>query len=152
MIARDVMTPSPTTIVASEPISRAAQLMAQFDIGALPVIDNHQDRHLVGIITDRDIVIRHVAKGGSRDCCVSDHMTASNLHVTRPDTEIHDVIRVMAHDQVRRMPVVDDDKRVIGVIAQADVARQLGFTEPQVVGDVVEAISTPHYLEVKAGI
>lgn len=149
MIAHDIMTARPTVVFRNEPIRRAAQLMAQLDVGALPVVDDEKNGRLVGIITDRDIVLRHVAMGGSADCCIGDHMTARDLRMVHPDTDVQDVIGRMSRDQIRRVPVVDDDHRVIGIIAQADIARRLGSRSPNVVGEVLEEISTPHTLQMQ---
>lgn len=149
MRAFEIMATQPAVIGQSEPIARAAAVMAQLDVGALPVVDDYVNRRLVGIITDRDIVIRHEAKGGSKDCCVSDHMTQRDLEVVHPDADVHDVVGRMRRLQLRRLPVVDRDERIVGIISQGDVARHMAVREPVLVAEMVSEISTPHQLELQ---
>jgi CBS domain-containing protein len=145
MKARSLMTAQPVVIAECESLQRAAQIMSEIDVGALPVVDSYEHGHLVGIITDRDIVVRHVALGGSRDCCVKDHMS-HGIEVVHPDADVRDVLGRMAAQQVRRIPVVDDDHIVVGVITQADIARRIGPYDAEAVEDVVERISEPSVL------
>jgi CBS domain-containing protein len=146
MLAFEVMTASPTTVSGADSIQRAAQLMAQIDVGALPVVE---DGKLAGIITDRDIVVRHTAHGESRDCRVSDHMTVRDIQVVHPMTDVNDVIGRMEHYQVRRIPVVDDTGKLVGIIAQADIARHLIRPDVYKLGELIAGISTPHTLQLQ---
>ncbi len=133
---RDVMTENPITIDAAEPVSSAALLLRDHDIGSLPVT---QEGALYGMITDRDITTRLGAEGielesGSvRDVASTDAITVS------PETDLDEALRLMAHHQVRRLPVVEGD-RVVGILAQADIAHE---EEHEQVGKTVEAISDP---------
>lgn len=147
MLVSEIMTSKPAVVCSREPIRCAAELMAQFDIGALPVVDNYDERRLIGIITDRDIVVRHVAPGGSRDCTVDDHMSSNDVKAVRPDTDVRDALRVMGASQIRRMPVVNESGAVVGMIAQADIARRLGRVFPIAVEELLEEISTPRILQ-----
>ena len=122
MKAKTIMTKYPVVVAADDTIRHAAQLMAQIDVGALPVVDHCRSGRLVGMITDRDIVVRHVARGG-RDCCVKDHMTTHNIEFVHPDTDVRDVLGRMGHEQVRRIPVVDDDRVVVGIISRTDIEK-----------------------------
>ena len=117
-------------------IREAAEMMAELDAGALPV--GEQDR-LVGMITDRDIAIRAVAEGKSPDTRIRDVMTG-DVKYCFDDDEVHDVARNMADIQVRRLPVVNRDNRLVGIVAIADLA---AAEDAGVVGEAVAGISEP---------
>jgi CBS domain-containing protein len=117
-------------------IREAASLMAEINAGALPVSEN--DR-LVGMITDRDIVIRVVAQGISADTQVADVMTKEVLYCADTD-DLDDVARNMGKAQVRRLPVVNSDKRLVGIVSLGDLARS---DDPATVGRTVSRVSTP---------
>lgn len=143
MKARQLMTSDPFVITPAESIGRAAELLRDLEIGLLPVVDGVGTMRVKGVITDRDIVIRCVAREHAGRCTVADHMTAPPLATIDPDAEIRDVLALMEARQLRRILVVDSDGRLVGVIAQADVATKLGRTEPLEVEKLVEAISAP---------
>jgi CBS domain-containing protein len=128
-MTRDVRVANP-----GQTIREAAQMMAELDAGALPV--GEQDR-LVGMITDRDIAVRAVAHGKSPDTRVRDVMT-DDVKYCFDDDDVEDVARNMADIQVRRLPVVNRDKRLVGIVAIADIAAS---EEPEVVGEAVSGIS-----------
>jgi CBS domain-containing protein len=128
-MTRDVRVANP-----DQTIREAAQMMAELDAGALPV--GEQDR-LVGMITDRDIAVRAVAHGKSPDTRVRDVMT-DDVKYCFDDDDVEDVARNMADIQVRRLPVVNRDKRLVGIVAIADIAAS---EEPEVVGEAVSGIS-----------
>ena len=130
-MTRDVRVANP-----DQSIREAAQMMVDLDAGALPV--GAEDR-LVGMITDRDIAIRGVAKGRTPDTPVRDVMTA-DVKYCFEDEEIENVARNMAEIQVRRLPVVNRDKRLVGIIAIADLAAN---EDMEVVGAAVSGISEP---------
>ena len=117
-------------------IREAASLMAEIDSGALPVGEN--DR-LVGMVTDRDIVIRAVAQGKSVDTKIADVMSKEMLYCFDTD-EIDDVARNMGKARVRRLPVVNRDKRLVGIVSLGDVARNDDATN---IGETVTRVSTP---------
>lgn len=142
MKARDIMTPDPRVVTPAETVSRAAQIMRETDVGIIPVVDDEGSRRLRGVITDRDIAIRHVADGHHDDCAVSDHMS-EGLSSVGPDDDVQDVLRLMQREQVRRLPVVEDGDRLVGIIAQADIAVDLGADRPRDVSETVEEISQP---------
>lgn len=143
MIALELMTRSPAVIAADDTIANAADLMRTRGVGMLPVVDSLDELFLVGVITDRDIVVRHVALGHGADSKVRAHMTVDPLVTAAPLLPVSEVVERMTRFQVRRVPVVDARGVVIGVIAQADLARQLGPDDPELVERVVEAISRP---------
>lgn len=114
-------------------------MMAEHDVGLLPVVDDEQ--RLVGVVSDRDIVCRTIAQGlNPLELSVSDAMSQGDIWSVTPETEAESVHAVMQEHQVRRVPVVDRHGKCCGIIAQADVARQ--GTDPAV-ADVVQAVSRP---------
>jgi CBS domain-containing protein len=139
MKARELMTKDPAVVTPQEPIARAAQIMRDENIGAVPVVDDLSSMRLRGVITDRDIAVRHVAESHGNQCRVSDELTAGPLKTVTPDADAHEVMELMKREQVRRVPVVQGD-RLVGIIAQADVAKQ---EQAPAVGKVVERISEP---------
>jgi CBS domain-containing protein len=148
MKARDIMTSNPEAITPDEPISRAARMMRSIGIGAVPVVEDRSTMHLVGILTDRDLAMRHIAEGHTEDCPVRHAMTkredTRNFFTVRPEDTVVYVVELMSEHQVRRIPVVDDtDRRLVGIIALADVAREIGPRDPAEVVRLLEAISEP---------
>lgn len=142
MQAREIMTENPTCVVSSDSVRHAAQLMAEKGCGMLPVVDNQQEKHLVGIVTDRDITCRVVATG--MDCnsaTVQNAMTTEQFWSVKPNDSVDTVIDKMEEGHVRRLPVVDTENHVMGVIAMADVAQEVD--EEEVVAEVVEEVSKP---------
>jgi CBS domain-containing protein len=140
MKARDIMTSNPECVTASDSIQNAARIMRDSDVGIVPVVDDESSRRLRGVITDRDIAVRCVAEGRDGNCRVSDLMSG-DLVTARPDDDVSRVMDRMKTEQVRRIPVIDDSDRLVGIIAQADLA--LDGPSDQAVGDVVEKISEP---------
>ncbi len=141
MKARDLMTPNPDVVTPDELVTRAAELMRDRDVGIVPVVEDRATMKLRGVITDRDIAIRHVASGHDNSCRVADEVSKERLSTVHPDADVKDVMEVMKREQVRRVPVVEGDNRLVGIIAQADIAeRGPGGKE---VGKVVEKVSKP---------
>lgn len=143
MKARDLMTPRPHFVLPDEPVLRAAELMRDHDIGAVPVVDDPDGMILVGVITDRDLAIRHVAAAHHHDCPVSEHMTTDPLVTVAPRADVDDVMKKMKHFKVRRVMVTDGDGALLGVVAQADLVREEGDEHPRRVEKVLEEISEP---------
>lgn len=143
MKARELMTENPEFVTPDDTVTRAAQIMRDIDVGIVPVVDNPSSRKLQGVLTDRDIAIRHVAEGHQQDCPVRGHMSSGRLDTVHPDADQEEVLQKMERDQVRRIPVVDEDNRLLGIIAQADLATKLGSQEAERVEEVVEKISEP---------
>ncbi len=119
MKVREAMTQDVRLTSPDQTICDAAKIMAQIDAGALPV---EQDDRLVGVITDRDIAVRAVAKGKSPDTKVRDVMSREVLYCY-DDQDLDAVIRNMGAVKVRRLPVVDRDKRLVGIVSFGDLAR-----------------------------
>ena len=139
MRARDIMTPDPQCVTPSDTVTEAARIMRDSDVGIVPVIDDSNSMRLAGVITDRDIAIRCVAEGRDGTCRVSDLMSAEVV-TALPDDDVSRVMDRMKTEQVRRIPIVDGDQRLVGIIAQADIALE---TDDRSAGDVVEKISEP---------
>jgi CBS domain-containing protein len=143
MKAREIMTSNPSVVTPDEPVSRAAEIMRELDVGRVPVVDDRSSMRLQGVITDRDLAIRCVAEKHDAGCPVRNHMTTEHIDTVRPDTDVNEVMQTMEREQVRRIPVVNDDAQLTGIIAQADVALRLGGREPKKVAEVVERVSEP---------
>jgi CBS domain-containing protein len=135
---RDIMTPDPACCSPTSTVQEAALLMKEHDCGSIPVVDGR----LVGTITDRDIAVRGVAAGKGPDTPVRELMTQGPVTAS-PDDEVEVVREVMVAQLVRRVPVVDQDGKLVGIVAQADIAREEGAASDQEVGRIVEAISDP---------
>ena len=133
---RDVMTSNPKTCSSNASITEAAKAMSKQDVGPIPVVD--EDR-LVGLLTDRDIVVRGIADGSDPHVIKAGDIASRDIVTVRPDDDLDEVLRLMAQHQVRRLPVVEDG-RLVGVVAQADVAQE---AKEKDVGHLVEEISKP---------
>ena len=131
---RDVMTQNPTSCNPSASVVDAAKVMASEDVGSVPVV---KDGRLVGVVTDRDIVVRVLAEGRDPTSTTVGEVASSNLETVSPDDDLNTALRKMASSKVRRLPVVDGDE-LVGIVAQADVARQGNDSKT---GQVVEEIS-----------
>lgn len=142
MQAQELMTRDPACCTPDDPARRAAELMRQNDCGAIPVVDDDDSRQLLGMITDRDIAIRGVARGRGADARVEDLMTPGP-RACGPDANVEDVERIMTERQVRRVPIIDAGGALVGIIAQADLARNENGISDREVGQVVERISEP---------
>ncbi len=145
--AWQIMTEDPTTVTADTTLAVAAQLMRELDVGVIPVVDDDEGGRLVGVITDRDMVVRALADGKDGEATVGDHMTAEVTSVT-PGDSVHDVLDVMKHERVRRVPVTDADGRLVGIISQADLAVSyagLDMEREAEVEEAIERISEPRH-------
>lgn len=140
--ARDIMTESPAVCTPQTTAREAAQLMEQNDCGSLPVVENRDSMKLIGMVTDRDLALRILGRGQSPDTPIREAMT-SNVSSVKADDDLDAVERLMSEQQIRRVPVVDDQGRVIGIIAQADLARELQAVGSKDFSRVVEKISQP---------
>jgi CBS domain-containing protein len=128
------MTATPRSIESGESVVEAARLMASENVGSLPVVDGDQ---LVGIVTDRDLVLQVLAKDLDPSKVTISEVASENPVVAKPDEPLDAALQRMAQEQIRRLPVVDDG-RLVGILAQADVARE---ARPASTGEMVEQIS-----------
>jgi len=131
----EVMSDSPRCVTPETLISEAAELMEREDVGSLPVLDGEQ---LTGMVTDRDIVIRAIAQGKDPRGMPVGEIASPELVVVHADDDLSDALMLMASHQVRRLPVVDEGNRLVGILAQADIAT--GAREKDV-GEMVAEIS-----------
>ena len=132
---REVMTSNPRTIEPSTPIAEAAKTMRDDDVGSIPIVDGDQ---LWGTVTDRDITIRAVAEGRDLSSTTVGEIASRDLVTIDPQQDLDEALRLMAKHQVRRLPVVEEDGRLVGIVAQADVA-QVG--DDARTGETVQQIS-----------
>lgn len=137
MKIREAMTRDVRMVRPDQTIRDAAQLMAQMDIGSLPVQDN--DR-LVGMITDRDIAVRAIAQGKGADARVSDVMT-NEIKYCYEDQDVEEVTRNMGDQRLRRLPVMNRDKRLVGILSLGDLARDDQCQDEA--GEALSGISRP---------
>lgn len=133
---RDVMTKNPRTVSNSDTVSDAARRMRDEDAGLIPIVDG--DR-LMGVITDRDIALRVVADGRDASSMRVEEIASKSLVTVDPDQGLDEALKMMAEHQVRRLPVCEEDGRLIGIVAQADIAKHAGAKRT---GEVVEQISS----------
>lgn len=142
MKAREIMTPDPETVTPEEPISRAAQIMRTYDVGIVPVVSDPDSNNLIGVITDRDIAVRHVADSHMEDCTVGAHMTRDDIETVGETDDTATIMAAMKRREVRRIPVTNKNGKLVGVIAQADIAVADEIPKDQV-ADVVKTVSEP---------
>jgi len=140
--ARDLMTENPSCITPETTVQEAARMMESQDVGSLPVVESGSKR-LVGIVTDRDLAVRVLARGESGNLPVRDVMSQKDLACVRAEDDIDEIEKLMGRHQVRRIVVVDDKGGVVGVIAQADLARERKSVGAKDLGKVLEKISEP---------
>ena len=134
MKIRDVMTPNPRTVSPNDTVRAAAQIMQEADTGAVPVVDDGQ---VLAVVTDRDIVVRVVAEGGSFSSPVGDIATKSVICVT-PEMSTSEASDLMSEHQIRRLPVVEND-RLVGIVSIGDLAVKEGKDSRW--GDTLQSIS-----------
>lgn len=134
---REVMSERPRVASPETPVRQIAELMASEDVGAIPILEGEQ---LAGMVTDRDIVVRAIAKGKNPEGMAVREILSRDVVTVQPDQDLSDVLQLMAQHQVRRVPVVDEDKRLVGVVSQADVALE---AKEKAVGETVAEISKP---------
>ena len=139
MTVRTVMTERPACCTPNTSLTDVARLMVDNDCGEIPVIEDTTSRKLAGVITDRDIATRIVAKGrNSAEACACDCMTTDCVTVT-PDTSLEECCEVMENKKIRRVPVVDASGGVVGIVSLADVVRS---ARPSTTASVVKQVST----------
>ena len=135
---REIMTKDVSTANRDATLQDVAKLLRDGDIGILPIVDEDTNR-LVGLVTDRDIVVRAVAEGKGADSIVGDVMT-TELFTSKPDDFAFEAIRTMGDKQVRRVPIVDDEDVLQGIVSMADIA--LEMEDHQEVAEALEEISS----------
>lgn len=134
-LVRDAMTVNPRTVSPNDSVVDAAHIMEQEDVGSVPVVD--ADNILVGMITDRDITLRVVAAGKDPRSTAAGEVATRQVSPAYPDESLEAALEQMAYRQVRRLPVIEDD-RVVGILAQADVVHEV---KDKKIGQLIEEIS-----------
>jgi CBS domain-containing protein len=133
----DVMTPRPRSATPDTPLEEVARIMAAEDVGAVPLVEGER---LVGMVTDRDIVVRAISQGKDPRGMPARLAASSELVAVTADQDLDDALELMARNRVRRLPVVADGDRLVGILAQADVARE---AKEKATGETLQEISTP---------
>ncbi len=138
MQVKDVMTADPACCTPETSLTEVANLMVENDCGEIPVVDNNNSKVPVGAVTDRDIVCRVIAKGfNPGEKTAADCMSIPVITVTK-DSTVEDCCRLMEEKKIRRVPVVDDNGACCGIVALADIARQV---QQGIAGDVIKEVS-----------
>ncbi len=140
----EIMSKNPRSVSPDTPVSEAARVMREEDVGLVPVVERvggaETRGRLVGVVTDRDIAIRHVAEGRAADSPVGDVMSGG-VKTCGPNDSVEDAMALMGREQVRRLPIVDERGSLVGVVAQADLVRMSG--KERQAERTVEQISQP---------
>jgi len=138
---KDVMTRDPECCLATDPVTKVAQLMKREDVGSVPVVDQQNSKRLIGIVTDRDLVLNVLAEGTDYRGAIVQQAMSRNLVTCLGEDGLEHAMHLMSQHQIRRIPVVDGEQRVMGIISQADVATRVD--EPEKTADILEDISQP---------
>ena len=135
----EVMTKDPVCCLPNDSVTKAAELMKTENIGSIPVIENEQSQKLVGIVTDRDLALKIVAGALDAKSTKVETVMTRKVVTCLADDDLQKALDAMAEHQLRRIPVVDDNNRIVGIIAQADVATRVD--QPEKTAEVVKEIS-----------
>ena len=139
MKCKEIMTADPVCCLPGDTVDQAAQLMKDEDVGSIPVVADQKTKRLIGIITDRDLAVKVVAAARHIPSVTIEEVMSRNPVTCQADDDLQKVVDVMEEHQVRRIPVVDENNQIIGIIAQADIATRA--REPETTAEVVEEIS-----------
>jgi len=137
----EVMTRDPICCLSTDTASKAAQLMRVVDVGSIPVVEDEQTLKLVGIVTDRDLAMRVVADGRSANLTRVADVMSHEIITCRASDDLQKAVDAMSLHQLRRIPVIDDDHRIVGIISQADIATRVERSEE--IAEMVKEISQP---------
>ena len=138
----EVMTKNPVCCLPSDTVSKVAELMKSKDIGPIPIIDNEQTRTLVGILTDRDLAVKIVADGRNPKSTKAEEVMTREVVTCHAEDDLQNALDAMSGHKLRRIPVIDNNSRIVGIIAQADVATRVD--EPEETAAMVRGISQPN--------
>jgi CBS domain-containing protein len=136
---RDVMTENLVFCTPEDTVSKVAQLMKREDIGPVLIVDNERSKKLVGIVTDRDLALKVVGEGRDPKTTKVEDVMSRKLVTCHADDDVENALKAMAQYQLRRIPVVDANMSLVGIISQADVATRVD--EPEKTAEVVKEIS-----------
>lgn len=135
----EVMTKDPVCCLPNDSALKAAELMKSGNIGSIPVIENEEGKKLIGIVTDRDLTLKIVAQGLDSKTRKIESLMSRNIVTCHPDDDLQKALDIMAEHQLRRLPVVDENGRIRGIIAQADIATR--SDQPNETAELVKEIS-----------
>jgi CBS domain-containing protein len=135
----EVMTKNPACCLQNDTVSKAAGLMKSENVGAIPVVENEQTRKLIGIVTDRDLALKIVAEGLDATSTLVGVAMTHKVVTCLAEDDLQKALDAMAEHQLRRIPIVDVNSQVVGIIAQADVATR--FDQPEKTAEMVKEIS-----------
>ncbi len=135
---REIMTQNVATVTPQQTVAEAAQIMSQYNVGAVPVVENGK---AVGIITDRDIALRVTAKGQNPSATKVESAMSTGLVTGTPDMDVHEAANLMAQNQVRRLPVVDHNNSLAGIVSLGDLAVESIYQNEA--GEALSSISQP---------
>ena len=135
----EVMTKNPVCCLPNDSVAKAAELMKSGNIGSIPVIEDEQTQKLVGIVTDRDLALKIVAEGRDAKSTKVEAVMTRKMVACLAGDDLQKALDAMAEHQLRRIPVVDNDNKILGIIAQADVATRVD--QPETTAEMVKEIS-----------
>ena len=135
----EVMTKDPVCCLPNDSVAKVAELMKNENIGSIPVIESQQTQKLVGIVTDRDLALKIVSEGRDAKSTFVEAVMTRKVVSCFADDDLQKALNVMAGHQLRRIPVVDNDNKIVGIIAQADVATRVD--QPEKTAEMVKEIS-----------
>lgn len=139
MKCNEIMTKDPSCCVPTDTVFEAAQLMKSENVGSIPIVKDKETNRLEGIVTDRDLAIKVVAEGLDPKSKRVQGVMTTDVVSCRPDDNVNEALALMEQHQVRRIPIVDSSDRLVGIIAQADIATRM--EAPKKTAEVVESIS-----------
>jgi CBS domain-containing protein len=135
----EVMTKNPVCCLPDDMVVKVAQLMKRENIGPIPVIENEETRKLVGIVTDRDLALKIVAEGRDAKSTKVEAVMTHEVVTCRADDDLQRALDAMSEHQLRRIPIVDNENKIVGIISQADVATRVD--QPEKTAEMVKEIS-----------
>jgi len=133
------MTQNPVSAMPEDTVASVARLMKENDIGPIPIVENQKSKKLVGIVTDRDLALKVIAEGRDPQTTPVKQVMSISVITCHDDDDIESALNAMSAQQIRRIPVVDNNNMLLGIIAQADIATRMD--EPEKTGEVVKDIS-----------
>jgi CBS domain-containing protein len=135
----EVMTKKPVCCLPDDMVINVAQLMKRDNIGSIPVVDDEKTQKIIGIVTDRDLALKIVAEGGDANSIKVELVMTRHVISCHAGDDLQKALDAMSQHQLRRIPIVDDDNRILGIIAQADVATRVN--QPEKTAAMVKEVS-----------
>jgi CBS domain-containing protein len=136
---KDLMTKNPVCCLPTDLASQAAELMKSEHVGSIPVIENRETKILVGIVTDRDLALKIIAEGRDAKSTKVETVMSRKMITCHTEDDLQKAVDTMSKNQLRRIPIVDEDNKILGIIAQADV--MIHFDHPKKAAAMMKEIS-----------